>query len=217
MSSEMKVSVVPRKGNKSNKKSKDFAVAYSPQVSLPAAHNYVPPNQVFKFTQSWTDPNHAVSSVTVPTFTASTFTMGSLDQVASLAAVFDQYRMDEVEVWLNPQASSQGTATSTDGLFSSVIDYDDSNALTTVNQAYDYTNVLTTSGCSGHYRRFKPHVAIAAYSGAFTSFANQESPWIDFASTGVQHYGLKTAWTATTAVCKYDLIVRYHMSCRNIR
>jgi len=167
--------------------------------------------------QCFEDPGHATSSTTVPTFTASSFTVGSLDQIASLTAVFDQYRVDEVELWLTPRCSSITAQGATPGLFSSVIDYDDANLLTTINQALDYDNVLTTSGITGHYRRFKPHVATAAYSGAFTSFANETSPWIDAASTGVAHYGLKTAWGITTSATVYDMIVRMHLSWRNVR
>jgi len=205
-----------KKGTK--KKSKEECKAFSPQVSLPAAHNYVPDNQVFKMTQSVEILSLLTGSTTLPTFAASYFYIGAVDQVSSLSAVFDQYRIDEIETWIVPRLTSQASASFNNGLLTSVVDYDDANALTTVASALDYTNALTTSGLMGHYRRFKPHVAEALYGGAFTSYGNVASPWIDFASTGVQHYGLKLAFTVCgSASMVFDMIYRLHFSCRNIR
>jgi len=68
-----------------------------------------------------------------------------------------------------------------------------------------------------HYRKFIPHVAVASYSGTFTSFTNEVAPWIDIASPSVQHYGLKTACTPTTAVVQYTARARLSVSFRNVR
>lgn len=57
-------------------------------------------------------------------------------------------------------------------------------------------------------------MAVAVYSGAFTSFANAPSSWIDSGSPNVQHYGLKAAVTATAAVQTYNLQVRARVSFR---
>jgi len=193
------------------------AVVFSPQVGLPKAHNYVPDNQVFKFTQSVETQSWATTSVTIPTFISASFTLSALDQATQLAAVFDQYRIDEVEAWIIPHLTSNNSASGNPGLYTSVVDYDDASALGSIGAALDYTNAVTSSGCSGHYRRFKPHVAVAAYSGAFTSFANEPSPWIDAASPGVIHYGLKCAFTPTSSVETMDLVYRLHVSFRNLR
>jgi len=158
------------------------------------------------------------SNVATAVFAAFAFVASAIDQISSLTAVFDQYRIDELEVWFWPKIAP-GTGTITDpGLFATAVDYDDATALSTYNQALDYQNVLVSDGRQGHYHRFKPHAAIAAYSGAFTSFANQASPWIDAASTGVQHYGVKGAWTSTdTTGYTYAVQARFHMSFRNVR
>jgi hypothetical protein len=174
-------------------------------------------NQVYRFTQMMSIAVNT-SSTTLAVFYAQAFLASYIDQISSLTAVFDQYRIDEIEVWIIPRIGVNNSSNTEDhGLFASVIDYDDYNSLTGFNQALDYTNVLVTNGKDGHYRRFKPHVAVAAYSGAFTSFLNEESPWIDAASTGVQHFGLKTAWTATDSVYNQSIQALYHMSWRNVR
>jgi hypothetical protein len=172
---------------------------------------------VYKVSQSLVLANAVVTSVALATFATFSFTLSVLDQVSSLVAVFDQYRIDEIEFWLFPHLSSNNAASGNPGLLATVVDYDDTNALTTFAQALDYTNCVTSSGLMGHYRRFRPHVATAAYSGAFTSFANEERKWLDAASPGIIHYGIKTASATTSSVETYDAIVRYHVSFRNVR
>jgi hypothetical protein len=185
---------------------------------MPACHNYIPDNQIYKVSQTVASGGALTTSTTLPTFaTLSGFTFNLLDQAASFEAVFDQYRFDEVEVWMYPRLSSNNSASGNPGLFASVIDYDDSNALTTFAQALDYTNCVTSSGLMGHYHRFQPHCATAAYSGTFTSYANQEGLWIDMASPAVLFYGVKLASTVTSSVETYDSIYRFHFSLRNVR
>jgi hypothetical protein len=157
------------------------------------------------------------SSATLPTFQAYNFTAASVDQIASLQALFDQYRITLIEAFISPRLTVNTTTSANFGRFASVIDYDDSTALTTFASALDYQNVLESSGKDGHYRRWRPHVAVAAYSGAFTSYANEESPWIDAVSSAVQHYGLKTAWQATDIAYTMDVTMRLHMEWRNVR
>jgi len=175
-------------------------------------------NGVFRFVQSYETSAFATSSATVSTYTASIFSVNFLDQISSLVAVFDQYKIEMVECWLTPRVSSVNANTGVNtGTFHTVIDYDDNNLLTTIGQALDYINVVISAGITGHYRRFVPHIAVAAYSGTFTSFANETAPWIDAASPSVAHYGMKTAWTTTDIVYSYDLQVRLHSAWRNVR
>lgn len=159
-----------------------------------------------------------VSNSAVAVFYAQAFVASAIDQISSLTAVFDQYRIAEVEIWFWPRITP-GTGVTVDaGMMATAVDYDDANALTTFPQALDYQNVLVSDGRQGHYHRFVPHVALAAYSGAFTSFANKPAPWIDAASTGVQHYGIKAAWTATdVSLYTYSVQARLHMEFRNVR
>jgi len=213
----------PQKRKVNNKKksrkqttSKDVALAFAVDGALPSANNYSSSNQVFDVSQSTETVLALASSTSIPTFSAASFQLTDIGQYNSWTNIFDQYRIREIEVWLVPQ-QSETTANTSMGLMTSVIDYDDATALTTIANALDFENALTTSGMAGHYRRFVPHVAMAAYAGAFTSFANVSSPWIDAASPTVPHYGLKTAWTPTTSAQNYSLIARYHLQFRNVR
>jgi len=174
-------------------------------------------NAEFRVVQTVESLAYATASNAVATFTTLTFSVGALDQITPLTALFDQYRIELVEVWLTPRMTAANGIALNFGQFHSVIDFDDNNSLTTVPQALDYENCVFGAGCVGHYRRWVPHIAMAAYSGAFTSFANVTSPWIDAASSAVQHYGLKTAWTVCDGAYIYDIQYRLHTVWRNVR
>jgi len=123
------------------------------------------------------------------------FELSNLDNVANLQAVWDQYRIDAVTVTIKPQNNAIGMVTnSTTTLvdFYSVIDYDNSTALGSVAAARAYDNCVIQSPAESCSRTFVPRIAVAAYSGAFTSFANMPPEWLDSASPNVAHYGLKT-------------------------
>jgi len=173
----------------------------------------------YKIAQETTVVSYFASSASIPTFMSTYFTIAILDQVSTLAALFDQYRINEVEVWLVPQSEFMPTsaAGASGNQLATVIDYDDAAALTTFGQAMDYVNCVLSPGSCAHYRRFKPHAAVAAYSGTFASYANVTSPWIDAVSTGVQHYGLKVASTTGIVVRTYDLYIRLQTEWRNLR
>jgi hypothetical protein len=168
---------------------------------------------IFRITQETLTGSALTTSNVSNTFAAFNFTVASLDQISSLTALFDQYRIVQIEVWICPQATVVGPSQ-----LASVIDYDDSSNLSTFAQALDYVNVVSCSGDFAQYRTWRPHVAMAAYSGAFSSFANVTSPWIDAVSTGVQHYGLKlAASTAPTNTTTFDITTRLHTQWRNVR
>lgn len=148
-------------------------------------------------------------SAATNTFQTANFTTAQCPDFSSLSSVFDQYRLVCVEAILRPQAQASAPTAPSGGELLSVIDYDDSSNLTTIAQATEYDNCVITSPWQVSRRCFKPRVAVAAYGGAFTSFANMEAPWIDAASTAVQHYGIKYALTTgiTGSLAVFDQII----------
>lgn len=144
---------------------------------------------------------------------ASSFNLGQFNGTSQYTGLFDQYRFDEIEAWLEPQASYLATANC--GVVVTAIDVDDANSPGTIEAVEDKQNSLSASGICGHYHRWQPHMAVAVYSGAFTSFQNAPADWIDSASNTVQHYGIKYASSVTTAVQNYNLTIRARVSFRN--
>lgn len=67
----------------------------------------------------------------------------------------------------------------------------------------------------------RPRTAMAAYSGAFTSYANMSDQWIDLNSTSVQYYGFKLllppASVSSLSSPAIDLMFDYTIVFRNVR
>ncbi len=144
-------------------------------------------------------------------FNSLTVVLGQFSAAGALAAVFDQYRIEQVETWLEPQAPNGTAAVPT--LYTAV-DLDDANTPSSVSNIQDHLGAIVSGGLAGHYHKWRPHTATAVYSGAFTSFANTPAQWIDCASPGVQHYGYKAGVVSTGGSYAYTLTVRAVVSFR---
>jgi hypothetical protein len=190
--------------------------------AIPRMKFKYPDNQVFKFVQT-SELLGALSQSNIAfTGTAASFSAAAVNQFSSFAAVFDQYKITEIELWIVPRHAVSPTTASTtnDGLLYSVVDYDDSTALTTAAAHEQYTNCVVSSSTSGHYRRFIPHVAMANYAGTFTGYTNSGPVWIDCNTTGTLQYGVKFGVSACDVAGNanaYDLIYRLHVEFRNVR
>ncbi len=173
-------------------------------------------NAVYRFTHVSEALGALTTSTTVPSTYSQYFALSQFNDVSSLTAIFDQYMIEAVEIWLIPRNSIVSGNTANTGVMHTVVDYDDANTLASVGAAANYANVMVGSGVEGHYRRFVPHVAAAVYSGAFTSFSNVGRRWIDAASTTVQHYGFKAICTVTDSIYTWDAVWRVHFAFRNV-
>lgn len=173
-------------------------------------------NRVYNFVQMKNLTTVITGSNSVPTFLGQSFNVNAhVNQWSSFANIFDQYRVACIEAWLIPGMSGTTTTnTGTQSLYS-VTDYDDANTPSSNDNLLQFTNVIVSPSTNGHYRKWVPHIAEAAYSGAFSSFANKTAPWIDVASSSVQHYGLKAGLDAGATV-SVQLYVRMHLQFRNV-
>lgn len=152
------------------------------------------------------------NSTSVPVFPVLSFTGGAFNDFSVYANVFDKYRILEVEVdfiCVNPHLDGNG-------LFLTVIDYDDDTLLTSNNQAFDYKSCLSMGTSATFKRTLIPRMSFAAYSGAFTSYAEGKSgQWIDCASPSVIHYGIKTVLGASIPQTQYQVVIRAHIQFKN--
>lgn len=153
------------------------------------------------------------TSATVPSLLGINFTVSNFAVSSSYLALFDQYKIDHLEVWLEPQFS-QSTVSANTGGFYTCIDLDDANTPGSYQDVEGHQTAISSTGQTSHYHSWKPHMAVAVYSGAFTSFENAPANWIDSASSGVQHFGVKVASTATAVIQRYNLYVRGLVSFR---
>lgn len=158
--------------------------------------------------------NFLTSNTGLPTFTATAFTISQVNDFTSFSAVFDQYKIDLIEVWIEPQVTETTAAAADVGTYTTVIDVDDASAPTSNADLQSYSSVVQTKGTQSHYHRFVPSVAVAVYSGTFTSFAATTSMWLDCGSPNIQHYGIKAASTTAAAIQTYTIQAKLHVSWR---
>lgn len=126
-------------------------------------------------------------STTVDQAGALNFQLTNFPDATEFTSLFDQYRIVQITVEFLSLTTGPYVSPLT-----SIIDYDDSNAVASLNELLEYQTAMTTTAGANHTRTLTPHVTSAVYSGAFTSFAvAPNSLWIDCANANVQYYGLK--------------------------
>jgi hypothetical protein len=186
--------------------------------SFPFMDRHVSNEQTVRLQGSLVITAFNTTSLTVNTYASASFSLGGFGATTGFTnalACFDQYKIDLIETWL---VSRDPTAVnnSNPGLLATCVDLDDATVPTSFNVIQSYGSSLTTSGAAGHYHRWVPHIAVAAYGGAFTSYSNMGPQWIDSGSPAVQHYGLKLAALPTGSAIATDLIVRATVTFRAI-
>lgn len=122
------------------------------------------------------------------------FFLSQLPNYTEFTNLYDQYKISRIKVKFIYSANSQDVTTAANITalpnLLTVVDNNDSTALTSAGdycQYKDFRIRRMDKPCSVY---FKPQFAVAAYSGAFTSYASKTG-WIDCASYNVKHYGLK--------------------------
>jgi hypothetical protein len=186
---------------------------FNPVASRPLAMSRVNVPQI-QCILSYASGAFFTSSTTITALAAFSFAISSFASYADYLTVFDQYRFDGIEVWIEPLVS-QSSVNAVVGSLVSTIDVDDGTTPSNFNTVIDHQSAIVSTGEAGHYHRWRPHMAVAVYSGAFTSFSNAPAGWIDSGSPNVQHYGLKLAQTATNTAISYNLTVRAVISFRS--
>jgi hypothetical protein len=164
-------------------------------------------------------PDTYVASGTALVGTAYTYNVSALDNASGFASIFDQYRIDRIQVTFRPlNIATPLVNTATSGfiapLIYSVVDYDDNSAPTAVAQLRDYQN-CTSNLYETFTKDFHPHAA-ATVGGS--SGMNVKSPWIDWAYPSIPHYGVKLVIQAGTAGFEqqWSVSVVMYISNRNI-
>jgi len=153
-------------------------------------------NAVYPFVRKITSAD--VSQVAAAdTFMTYRFELNDVSDTADFTDLFDQYRFRAVRIEFRPRFnfSNPGVVTANRlPRFYSVIDYDDNNMPTLINQLREYQSIKETRWDQDHVRLIKPRMATAALDNTgLTSLANEPAKWIDLAYLTVAHYGIKIA------------------------
>lgn len=103
-----------------------------------------------------------------------------------------------------------------------VIDYDDSTALSAKNDYLQYQNVKMFNVVTPHKRYFRPHLAASVYQSlGFGGYANMKKVWLDVASANVEHYGFKmyldSSATTLNGLIAYQVYMTYYLKFKGVR
>jgi len=140
------------------------------------------------------------SSTSVPVYLGKTFALSDFSYYTEYTGCFDQYQILQLEVWIEPALLMSSTVGSVP--YYSAVDTDDGNTPSSGSQVSAKQGALFSETGTGHYHRWRPQVATALYSGAFTSYGSTPSQWIDSGSPSVQHFGLKVAVPGADGVAR---------------
>jgi len=147
------------------------------------------------------------------------FTLSQFTDLATLASTFDEYRFKRIEAWVTTDANSGTESTNDAALICSAVDLDNASTPSTVDGLMQKPNALTMKFVGGgcNYHSWAPRAALAAYSGAFTSYSVAPiGTWFDCNSASVQHYGLKLCSDSTVAATKINVIIRAEVEFKGV-
>jgi len=174
---------------------------------------------------SATAPPFVSAAPTTNSYFAIGFELNDLDQVASLTALYDQYRIDKVELKIMSADTSinvMNTASpnGTVPFMLIAIDSDDNNAPTSLAYMRQYDQVETVTYGNSYFVTVKPSVTPANYaSSAFDGYSVVRASWLDSASPAIVHYGVKGAINAltgaSTSFCQWQIFAKYFLSFRS--
>ena len=140
--------------------------------------------------------------------------LNGLANYSAYTTVFDSYRIVAIELHFVPNFDQVPLSANLQGKMLSAFDFDDSVVPASGDAVRAYQSCVVTAPGKHCKRSFIPKVADALYSGAFTSFGSTSGNWIDCASPGVIHYGLKVWIEPSTAIqsswsCEYKCFVEF--------
>lgn len=180
-------------------------------------------NQVYKVRRlvSASDITQQALTIGTPTFK---FRLADVPDATDFTTLFDQYRFVAVRIVFRPRFNMATVTTITVASFprlTSVIDYDDDNALGTLNEARQYQSVKETRFDEDHVRFIKPRMAMAGLDTGFNSVVNVRPQWIDCASTSTYHYAIKCIIDAgvsgQTALQSWSVDLEYYLEFKQVR
>lgn len=181
-------------------------------------------NTVYRFVQ--TSSNSILQqTATAPFLFAFNFQLAFIDQSSTYTALFDQYKIEHVELTFSPMFRANSLSNVTTAaivpLIYVALDYDDGSTPSSLTTLREYQNLVVRSDEKSFSVTLNPHIAMSAYNGAFAGYANVVAPWLDCSTTNIQHYGVKVgidaALTGQTVFQAWNVTTRYHLAFRNVR
>jgi len=139
-------------------------------------------------------------------------------EAGQYSTIFDQYRIDCIEMWLTPSFTTTFSAYPEAGVYCTAMDYDGAPSAT-----FGFSDIASLPGSQitpihvAQYRKFKPMVLRQLNLAAETTgYETVDAPWIDILSSDVPHYGVRMACTTCTATLPIMQMTRATITFRGI-
>lgn len=118
-----------------------------------------------------------------------------LDQASTFTALFDQWRIVEMEVMVHPANRTGSTLQYTQTLPPAVYmleDNDDGASPGTLSACREYQTCEVLDPFRVHTRKVQPRIAAALYNGVSTGYGlAPKGTWVDCSNASVPYYGVK--------------------------
>lgn len=151
------------------------------------------------------------------------FYLAQLPNYTEFTNLYDQYRINKILIKFVPNVNSADVAASaTIAQFNTVLDFNDSTPLASLNNCFEYGNWRMTRGTQVHTRIFTPSSldAVANTGGTTPSFVNPTwKQWIATSSANIPHFGLKYCAEPTASAGDIDWrpYVTMYFSCKSVK
>lgn len=178
-------------------------------------------NHLLHSVQKWVDRGAITSTSGANGYYGFGFQFQDIPDYIQWASVFDQYKIDSVDIDIRPVTQASLPATAPGYAIGWVaVDYDDNATPSTIASIQNYSNAMLLSPGRGLRLRIRPKLDVGIYnSGATNAGAVVGGLWLDMAYPAIQYHGLKIAINASTStnVNTWYLLARYSVSMRSSR
>lgn len=167
------------------------------------------------------------STTSVPNRYAASFTLSDVVNYSEFTALFDEWKIDSVEVHFIPRNNKSGTGTGLDGpatsaAYVSWLDFDNVGFVGSDLDDGLQSHTFQVSDChSKTVRKFTPlcNMQTTKVDGTIVTGVSLTNPWLDCATPGVANYGIKFGIynTSGNADVIIDIFTKYNLSFRCTR
>jgi hypothetical protein len=133
------------------------------------------------------------SSTTVSVLGGRSFKLNDAPTYASWTALFDKYRIHEIELHFVASGIQENVSTSQVApVFATALDFDNDTAPASIAEVLRRSRSTECVGTSNLKRHFVPRVAKEVYNGVASTNYQEAEPrvWLDCASAATPHYGI---------------------------
>lgn len=156
------------------------------------------------------------SSTSVVQLGGFSFKLNLWPNYASWTALFDKYRIDEIELHFQADGVQlNSTNSQLAPVFAVALDFDNDANPSSVDDVIRRSKSVVCAGTTNFRRHFIPRVAREVYNGvASTNYEEAAGPvWLDCASAATPHYGVVYAMgTASSTSYAYRVHAKFRVS-----